>query len=667
MALPSGVYKYAVKAVYVNNVLSLPAFSNEIHKGMIGTLAGTVYDAGSGSPIAGVQITAGSYSGTSNAQGAYSLEVYQGTYTVYATKTGYSPWTQDNVVIQGLQTTTLNITMQELYLSPNNVLASVAANNNTVNLSWNAPGTGISAWIYYDSGENDDSIGTGGTADFDVAIRFPASALMDYVGTSLQAVKVWPAQDGALSIRVWTGGTPTAPGTMVVDQSFTPVLNTYNTVVLNTPVPVTGTEELWFGYRCNVTGGYPAGCDAGPAVNGFGNMIYFQGAWSTLLALAPSLDYNWNIRGFVGFAAPTALSPGAPLGAIKAPSFSIGDKYKPDNNNSNKRINTAQKQINNLDTPETNNERNLLGYKVWRFIQGQEANEALWTLITPSTITATAYQDNGWGSLPDATYKWGVKAVYSGNILSAPAFSNAVVRITQIGTIAGIVRNLQNVPITGATISCGTVTATTNASGAYAMDVVSGTHSVTASHPGYEAYTHNGVVVNTGQTTPVNFQLTPTQNLLVRGFESYPDFATVFAPWTSLDIDQQMTYGYTGVTWPGSQSPIPFMVFNPGTTTPPVTNIPPHTGAKLAVAIASTTPPNNDWLITPQVSNPTMFRFWARSLTNQYGLERFKVGVSITGTNPGDFTIISGANYLEAPVNWTEYSYDLSNTMAMFT
>ncbi len=36
--LPSGVYKFAVKAVYSNNVFSNAAFSNEIHKGMMGTL-----------------------------------------------------------------------------------------------------------------------------------------------------------------------------------------------------------------------------------------------------------------------------------------------------------------------------------------------------------------------------------------------------------------------------------------------------------------------------------------------------------------------------------------------------------------------------------------------------------------------------------------------------
>jgi len=990
--LPSGVYKFAVKAIYTNNVLSQPAFGNEIHKGMMGMLTGTVTDFGTTTPIEGATITAGTYTGTSNAQGVYSFAVYQGSYTVTATKTGYQPFSQANVNVTGLQTTTLNIAMVELAFPPNTVVATEAANFSNVALTWNEPGTGTEAWIHYDSGENDDSIGTGATADFDVAIRFPASALQDYVGTSLQAVKVWPAQAGTFSVRVWTGGTPAAPGNMVVDQAFTPVLDTYNTVVLSTPVPVNGTEELWFGYRCNVTGGYPAGCDAGPATDGFGNMMYYQGAWSTLLALAPTLNYNWNIQGFVGFAAPTQLAKLTPLPfnadrfntgtlaatgekratglalkaetkdnqrvrlgykvwrllsanqgneatwtlltpttitataytdnawqplpsgvykfAVKAiytnnvmsvaafsneihkgmmgvltgtvtefgtnvpiqgvtvtagtytgttnaqgvysfpvyqgtysvsavkggyqpniqngvvvtglqtttlnfvlteitlppsainavlagnnvnitwsapdPNSATGEDFESgdfsalpwtmggdspwlisttdyhhgthsavsgdinDNQSSTIEVNrniliagnisfwykvssesnydfltfyvdgtevgswsgtvdwtqgtyplttgthnlkweyskdvsvssgsdcawideitfpvsvnptSLAKAMPNTEVFGTVNQasdRSLTGYKVWRLIQGQETNEAAWTTLTPNPITATAFQDTGWTSLPDGTYLWGIKAVYTGGALSQAAFSNTVPRITQIGTIAGIVRNQQNQPINGATITCGTTTATSNAQGAYSMTIQAGTHSVTASHPNYAPSTQNGVVVVTGQTTTVNFQLAPTTDLLNDSFESYADFATTFAPWTCVDVDGGNAYNMTGTTWPGTGTPQAFMVFNPASTTPPITTFTARTGAKMAVCIASQTPPNNDWLITPPVVNPVQFKFWARSLTAQYGLERFKVGASTTGTAPANFTIVSGANYIQAPLEWTEYTYDVS-------
>lgn len=628
--LPSGVYKFAVKAVYTNNVMSSPAFSNEIHKGMMGVLTGTVTEFGTAIPIAGATITAGEYSGTSNAQGVYNISVYAGTYNVTCAKPGYQTATQNGVVIVGLQTTTQNFVLTEITLPASGVQAALAGNN--VNITWMAPGTGGGEWIHYDSGENNDSIGTGGVADFDVAVRYPGSALTDYIGMSLYALKLWPAQAGTFTAKVWTGGTPTAPATMATSQAFTPVLDTYNTVILNNPVAITGSEELWFGYNCNVTSGYPAGCDAGPATDGFGNMMYFQGAWSTLLALAPSLNYNWNIQGYVGYSAPTAAPALSPI--------TLKSAYPG--------------QYEEMD-------RALTGYRVWRLLQGQEGNEANWTSLTANPISATAYQDTGWGPLPDGTYKWAVKAIYTGGAAAIPAFSNPIPKVTQIGTIAGIVRNMQNAPISGATVTVGTVTATTNASGAYSMQVVAGTHTVIASHPNYASATQTGVVVVTGQTTTVNFQLPASANLLVDGFETYENFAILFAPWTLVDVDQSTTYGMTNITWPNAYAAQAYIIFNPSATTPPVTDAATHGGNKMAACFASTTPPNNDWLITPQVTGATQIKFWARSYTAQYGLERFKVGVSTTGTAPANFTIISGANYVQAPIEWTEYTYSLAS------
>jgi len=661
--LPSGVYKFAVKAVYSNDVLSAPVLSNEIHKGMMGTLSGSVTEFGTNVPIAGATITAGDYSGTSDAAGQYAFLVYQGTYDVSCAKPGYQTAAQGGVVIVGTQTTTQNFVMTEITLPPGGVMAEEAGSN--VNVTWMAPGTAGGDWLHYDSGDNNDSIGTGAAADFDVAIRFPATALADYAGMSLYALKVWPAQAGTFSARVWTGGTAAAPATQVVDQPFTPTLDVYNTVMLTNPVPVTGNEELWFGYRCNVTGGYPAGCDAGPAIDGFGNMMYFQGAWSTLLALAPTLNYNWNIQGYVGYSAPdtapliTVTEPGS-ISMEDTPRYCIGSlstSGMPKTGHSR----SARPETSINSGSSINLDRTLTGYRVWRLLQGHEGNESSWVSLTDNPITATAYQDTGWEDLPDGTYRWGVKAVYTGGALSIAAFSNAIPKITQIGTIAGIVRNMQNAPISGATITTGTVTATTNASGAYSMQVIAGTHDVTASHPNYASVTHTGVVVVMSQTTTVNFQLPASANLLQDGFESYDNFSILFAPWTLVDVDMSTTYGMTGITWPNAYAAQAYIIFNPSTTTPPVTDAAPHGGNKMAAAFASTTPPNNDWLITPQVNGATEIKFWAKSYTAQYGLERFKVGVSTTGTAPANFTIISGTTHIEAPIEWTEYTYDLSS------
>jgi len=624
--LPSGVYKYAVKALYTNDVLSTPAFSNELHKGMMGTLTGVVTEFGTDLPVEGATITAGEYSGTTDADGEYSFAVYAGNYTVTASKAGYQTETQTNVSITGLETTTLDFVITELTLPPAAVQAEEAGNN--VNVTWMAPGTAGGEWITY-AGDNNDSIGTGGAANFDVAIRFPPSALTEFAGMSLHALNLWPAQAGTFTAKVWTGGTASAPGTLVVEQPFTPVLDEYNTVVLDNPVMITGTEELWFGYNCNVTSGYPAGSDAGPAVDGFGNMMYFQEAWTTLTALNPDLNYNWNIEGYVGYGAPDRDS----WIAIDA----------------------------KTNFQEFNAERAMEGYKVWRLLQGQESNEAQWTTLTADPISATAYQDADWDSVPDGIYKWAVKAVYTGGALSNAAFSNSIERITEIGTVAGFVRDMDNQAISGATISTGNYSATSNAQGAYSMAIPAGTHTITASHPSYSAVAQSGVIVVTGQTTTVNFQLPEISIVFEDDFESYADFSLTFAPWTLVDVDQSPTYGFSGITFPNSGSAMAYIIFNPDATTPPLENHPPHSGTKMAASFAASTPTNNDWMITPQVPGGGEITFFARSYVPDYGLERFKVGVSTTGTAPADFAIISGANHVEAPVDWTEYNYSLAD------
>ncbi len=146
-------------------------------------------------------------------------------------------------------------------------------------------------------------------------------------------------------------------------------------------------------------------------------------------------------------------------------------------------------------------------------------------------------------------------------------------------------------------------------------------------------------------------------------FESYEDFVIDFSPWVNLDVDGSTTYGMTDIEWPNAYSEQSFIIFNPSQTTPPVDDIIPHSGDKLAACFAATAPPNNDWMITPEVyiDNGYQLSFFAKSYTDQYGLERFKVGVSTTGLNPEDFTIISEGAYVEAPVaDWAEFTYDLS-------
>ena len=73
--------------------------------------------------------------------------------------------------------------------------------------------------------------------------------------------------------------------------------------------------------------------------------------------------------------------------------------------------------------------------------------------------------------------------------------------------------------------------------------------------------------------------------------------------------------------------------------------------------------PNDDWMISPEftidgVSSPQL-SFWAKSITDQYGLERIQVAVG-NSSDYNDFSVISAGEYVEVPTDWTQFEYDLS-------
>lgn len=154
-------------------------------------------------------------------------------------------------------------------------------------------------------------------------------------------------------------------------------------------------------------------------------------------------------------------------------------------------------------------------------------------------------------------------------------------------------------------------------------------------------------------------------------FETYTDFAIAdVGSWTLTDVDLKTTYGFTGVTFPNTQLAKSFQVFNSTTTTPPLTpsatsNWTANTGQKVMVCFAADSAPwNNDWLISPQVQLTAglgaTVSFFGKSCDATYGLEKFKVLVSTTGTATADFTAISPLITTPATAAWSQYTYDLN-------
>lgn len=171
--------------------------------------------------------------------------------------------------------------------------------------------------------------------------------------------------------------------------------------------------------------------------------------------------------------------------------------------------------------------------------------------------------------------------------------------------------------------------------------------------------------------------------LLDENFDSYTDFAiSGFGGWQTLDLDGLNTYVGGGGTWLNGGDPQAFIIFNPTTAgvtnqavaTPDdneVRNFDPHSGTKYAASWggvpAGGVTANNDWLISPPVTlgaSANQLSLWVKSLSNTYGLERYKIGVYVgsgTPTSSSNFTIISSGAFVTAPYTaWTQVSYALN-------
>ncbi len=154
-------------------------------------------------------------------------------------------------------------------------------------------------------------------------------------------------------------------------------------------------------------------------------------------------------------------------------------------------------------------------------------------------------------------------------------------------------------------------------------------------------------------------------------FECHTEFAiSDIGDWVMYDLDGGTTWGANAVDFTNESYVGTGIIYNQELAT--------GTGGDIsawdtyegnqglyffASGASGTTFPNDDWMISPEftlsgVTSPT-FSMWAKSVNDTYGLERFQVGVG-NSTDYNDFTIISEGTYIEAPTNWTQYQFDLS-------
>lgn len=340
-----------------------------------GTIAGNVTAASSGSPLENAMVIAGTDTAYTDANGNYTLTVPGGIYNVTAVKDGYNPQIAEFVVVIPGQTKTLDfaLTAPTMDLDVTSIDTSLQigdtlevpitiSNNGDGPLNYHltvSPGikkqtdytkynaSGIpsvlknikptndqssfhaenisdqdTVIIHFDGPYSNNGIGTNGAASWICAARFTADELMPYYGeygiTGVQ-IHIRDASFTNVTVKIWEGGSFGDPGAEIYSQDITAqvIVGDWTYHALTTPIPLLSGNEYWIGYAIDATGDHPSSVDAGPAVPGKGDWMYFGGIWQEI-STGFGLDYNWNIRGVLTSDAGYWLSVAPVSGTVAA-------------------------------------------------------------------------------------------------------------------------------------------------------------------------------------------------------------------------------------------------------------------------------------------------------------------------------------------------------------
>lgn len=174
-------------------------------------------------------------------------------------------------------------------------LYALLAGDDAVALQWDMnPPQG--QWIQWCSDNNDTQVGLQDGGTFYAVAHWLPNQLPGLENPAINYIAFFPTSDldATYTLKVYQGENA---GSLLLSY---PVPNyiaeLWNEYSIEPPLPIDLSQELWVGYEVtHVAGDIPAGCDEGPAVAGFGDLVSMDGqTWETLSSFG--LDYNWNIK-----------------------------------------------------------------------------------------------------------------------------------------------------------------------------------------------------------------------------------------------------------------------------------------------------------------------------------------------------------------------------------
>ena len=341
------------------------------------------------------------YQTTTNANGDFIIEdVYTNiTYDIVITYDGYDNYI-DEISVGGLPLDLGTIILSEIAYPPGNVLAIQNPDGTEVALSWSSPGQG-GGEFRYDDGEYDYLLGYNST---------PPNAVFGAVHPNISVVQEiqWylSSEYGSHNqVKLYLFGLnednlPNADVVLYESGFLDNIDDEWNSHYITIPV------ETYEGFFVGVS--TPNEYTSVGMDDGVGEPWEFQsgtqfckedwtspGAWTDVLTFGPNYERNFLIRAYG--------------------------------------INFGNTLAENIDFPEVKYRNNISenrsfeSYNVYRFYDYQHGSPNSWELIAEG-VEDTAYVDLDWINLPNDTYQFAVRSIYTNGIESLPAFSTLIIK-----------------------------------------------------------------------------------------------------------------------------------------------------------------------------------------------------------------------------------------------
>ena len=274
-------------------------------------------------------------------------------------------------------------------------------------------------------------------------------------------------------------------------------------------------------------------------------------------------------------------------------------------------------------------------------------------VATTGNTNVTLTTSDQYLTLNNATASFGTMTAQGGTA-SSSAFNFSVAENTPDGHVATINATITN--------------------GSYSW---TGTLNITINGPACDAPTGLNVALN-GNSANITWDTqTITPVTISDDFEGHTAF-TINSPgtvgWTYIDGDGALTGAISNYNaWNNANEAMAYIVFNPSQVTPTSgngnlsTSIAAHSGSQFLASFYARTPPNNDWIISPELnySEDFTFSFYYRGGHKTAYTESFEVYYSTTTNEQSAFTNSLGSESVAGNTSataWTQKTYTVPAT-----